>query len=153
VTQDNQSRADFPVYFEGTLTVDQPVYLFAVPADWMHGAVTHLVAARPAKVDPVSFRTTVANVVTNIQKTVPLAGAIACVGNDYLVYWELGPVAPGVKEAASGVPLLQAVLTEWNQSFAPAPTFLPVGLWDEWAGMDVRAGSSFNMQFERRVRP
>jgi hypothetical protein len=29
----------------------------------------------------------------------------------------------------------------------------PMGLWDEWPGMDVRTGSSFNMQFTRQPRP
>jgi len=150
VTQNNQSRADFPVLFSGSLTADQPVYLFENPADWMHGAITHFVAARPSGMDVATFQSSVAKVLTSIQKTVTLDGAIACVGNDYLVYWELGPVAPGAKQSPSGVPQLQAALTGWNQTFTPAPTFLPIGLWDEWSGMDVRAGSSFNLQFKRR---
>jgi hypothetical protein len=150
VTQNNQSRADFPVAFAGALTTDQPVYLFDKPADWMHGAVTHLVAARPARLEVASFLAAAARVLATIKETVPLGGAIACAGADYLVYWELGPLAPGAKQAPSGVPLLQAALTDWSQSFVAAPTFLPIGLWDEWSGMDVRAGSSFNMQFQRR---
>ena len=151
VTQNNQSRADFPVQFAGKLTPDQPVYLFDKPADWMHGAITHFVAARPASMDSPAFFTSVAKVLENIRKTTMLDGAIACVGNDYLVYWELGPVAPGAKQSPTGVPLLQAALTDWNQTFTAAPTFLPIDLWDEWSGMDVRAGSSFNMQFKRQV--
>jgi len=150
VTQNNQSRADFPVPLAGSLTGDQPVYLFDKPADWMHGAVTHLVAARPQGRDVAAFFGDVAKVLASIQKSVALDGAIACVGNDYLVYWELGPAAPGVKQGPSGVPLLQAVLGEWSQIFTAAPTFLPIGLWDEWSGMDVRAGSSFNLRFTRR---
>jgi hypothetical protein len=150
VTQNNQSRADFPVMFGGTLAVDQPVYLFEKPADWMHGAITHLVAARPARLDASSFASTVARAVANIKETVPLDGAIACLGADHLVYWELAPVAPGARQAPSGVPLLQAALTDWSQVFTAAPTFLPIGLWDEWSGMDVRAGSSFNLQFRRQ---
>jgi hypothetical protein len=153
LTQNNQSRADFPVPFAGALTADQPVYLFEKPADWMHGAIAHLVAARPARLDPASFFGGVAKTLANIRETIALDGAIACVGNDYLVYWELGPLAPGAKQGPSGIPLLQAQLTDWSQSFATAPTFLPIGLWDEWSGMDVRAGSSFNMQFKRRGEP
>jgi hypothetical protein len=150
VTQNNQSRADFPVLFAGSLTTDQPVYLFENPADWMHGAVTHFVAARPPGVDVAAFQTGVAKVLAEIQKTVALDGAIACVGSDYLVYWELGPVAPGAKQGPTGITQLQTALTGWNQTFTPAPTFLPVGLWDEWSGMNVCAGSSFNLQFDRR---
>lgn len=58
LTQDNQSRADFPVRFDGALGVDQPVYLYDAPADWMHGAIRHLVAARPPAVDPHRFART-----------------------------------------------------------------------------------------------
>lgn len=150
VTQDNQSRADFPVLFAGSLTADQPVYLFEKPADWMHGAITHFVAARPPGVDVATFHASAAKVLADIQKTVELDGAIGCVGSDYFVYWELGPLAPGAKQSPTGVTLLQPVFTGWNQTFTPAPTFLPIHLWDEWSGMDVRAGSSFNLQFNRR---
>lgn len=149
ITQNNQSRADFPIFFGGSLTADQPVYLFEKPADWMHGSVHHLVAARPKNIDLTTFQSSIAKILSNIQKQVPLEGAIACVGNDYLVYWELGSIASGVKQPPSGISLFQALLTDWNKTFVPAPTFLPIGLWDEWTGMDVRAGSSFNMQFER----
>jgi hypothetical protein len=151
VTQNNQSRADFPVLFSGSLTVDQPVFLFDKPADWMHGGVNHLVAARPANMDPAAFQAAAAEVLSTIQTHALVEGAIACVGNDYLVYWELGLLAPGMPQPPSGIPLLQAVLTDWQQAFSPWPTFLPIGLWDEWAGMDVRAGSSFNMQFNRQA--
>ncbi len=143
------SGADLPTLFAGTLTPEEPVYLFDQPADWMHGVINHLVAARPASMAPAAFQTAIAGILATIQKTVALEGAIACVGNDYLVYWELRSGAPGTPTPPTGVPALQAVLTEWNHVFTPAPTFLPIGLWDEWAGMDVRAGSSFNMQFKR----
>jgi hypothetical protein len=150
VTQNSQSRADFPVFFAGSLVADQPVYLFEKPADWMRGAVTHFVAARPPAMDVAAFHASVAKLLASIQKTVTLDGAITCVGADYLVYWELGPVAPGSKQAPTGVTQLQVALDGWNQTFAPAPTFLPINMWDEWSGMDVRAGSSFNLQFKRR---
>lgn len=150
VTHDNQSRADFPVPLSNPLKADQPVYLFEKSADWMRGTITHFVAARPAKWDVPTFFTNVAKLLATIRKTISLNGAIACVGNDYLVYWELAPIAPGAKQGPSGVPVLQAELTDWNQTFTAAPTFLPISLWDEWSGMDVRAGSSFNMQFKRQ---
>jgi hypothetical protein len=150
LTQNNQSRADFPVPFAGSLVADQPVYLFEKPADWMHGAVAHLVAARPKAVEVPAFLGAAARVLSTIKETIALSGAIACAGTDYLVYWELGPIAPGAQQAPSGIPLLRAALPDWCQSFVAAPTFLPIGLWDEWSGMDVRAGSSFNLQFVRQ---
>ena len=144
------SRADLPVLFTGSLKADQPVYLFDKAVDWMHGTINHLVAARPDNVPATAFPAAIATVLSTIQKQVPLEGAIACIGNDYLVYWELRNAAPGTPTPPSGIPQLQAALTGWSQVFTPEPTFVPVGLWDEWAGMDVRAGNSFNMQFTRR---
>ncbi len=150
LTANSQSRADLPVLFSGSLKADQPVYLFDKAVDWMHGTINHLVAERGANIDPAAFQAGVAKVLSTIQKQLPLDGAIACVGNDYLVYWELRDAEPGTPAPPSGIPQLQAALAGWSQVFTPAPTFVPVGLWDEWAGMDVRAGSSFNMQFTRR---
>ncbi len=147
------SRADFPVLFAGSLTADQPVYLFEAAADWMRGTVRHFIAHRPAQLDAAAFRVAVAASLTKIQKTVALDGALACVGDDYFVYWELGSAAPGVPAPPSGMSILQSMKTDWQYSFVPAPTFVPIGLWDQWAGMDVVSGSSFNMQFTRRPMP
>lgn len=152
VTDNQKSRADFPVLFSGTVSSDQPVFLFNTPADWMHGSINHLVGARPQAQTPDDFHSAVAKALGRIQKEVPLQGAIACVGDDYLVYWELGPAAPGMQHPATGLPIIQPTIS-WNSSLTPSPTFLPVGLWDDWSGMDVRSGSSFNMQFERRSKP
>lgn len=153
VTANNQSRADFPVLFAGSLSVDQPVYLVDQPADWMSGAVNHYMAQRPPATDPPAFRAAMAEALGKIQKTVPLEAAIACAGNDYLVYWELGSAAPGMATPPTGMMLLEQVQVPWQHSFTPAPTFVPVGLWDQWAGMNVVSGSSFNMQFTRREKP
>lgn len=146
------SRADFPILFSGekSLAVDAPVFLFTNNADWMTGSVRHLVAERPRNTDPATFRSGVAAALTQIQALAPqLYGAVACIGNEYLVYWELGALAPGTGNPVSGIPLLQAVATGWQQVFSPAPTYIPIGIYDEWAGMDVRAGNSFNMQYTR----
>jgi hypothetical protein len=146
------SRADFPVLFTDaqSLAVDAPVFLFNKNADWMNGTIRHLVAERPRNMDPQTFKSGIADVLTKIQALTPqLDGAIACIGDEYLVYWELGAIAPGTNNPVSGIALFQPVLTGWKQVLNPAPTFLPIGIYDEWAGMDVRAGSSFNMQFTR----
>ena len=95
ITENQRSRADFPALFTGALAIDQPVCLFDKPADWMHGSVSHLVGARPASQDPDAFRAAVTDALGQIQRAVALDGAIACVGSDYLVYWELGKSAPG----------------------------------------------------------
>jgi hypothetical protein len=144
-----ESRADFPSLFGGTLERNQPVHLFGDAADWMHGTVTHLVASRPDATGPSDFRAEIARVLEQIQREVQIDGAIACVGDDYLLYWELSALARGSVAPRQGIPLVQA-LVDWHHVFTPAPTFLPIGLWDGWPGLDVSSGSSFNMQFERR---
>jgi hypothetical protein len=145
------SKTGFPMLFNDSLTIEQPVYLFNKMADWMHGAVKHLVAARPAKSDPEEFHVMVSKALGDIKKQIALEGAIACVGNDYLVYWELGPNMQADEELPSGIPLLKEVATEWSQTFTPIPTEIPFGLWDDWKGMNVKAGASFNMQFDIRT--
>ncbi len=146
------SRADFPIAYDGasTLSVDQPVFLFNTQVDWMTGAVRHLVAERPRSVDSEKFKMDVSSILNKIKNLSPsLQGAIACIGDDYLVYWELGEIAAGVKTPVSGVEMLQSICSGWNHVFHPAPTYLPISIYDEWPGMDVGAGSSFNMQFNR----
>lgn len=144
------SQAGFPTPFAGSVAADQPVLLFDHPADWMHGAVTHLVAAAPTGMSDADFFAAVAAALGKVQALTGIDGAIACVGAGYLVYWELVTHVPGGQKAPSGVPILQAVCG-WNSTFQPAPTFLPIGIYEPWSGMNVTAGSSFNMQFTRRT--
>ena len=146
------SRADFPVLFSGvsSLNPDAPVFLINKDADWMNGTISHVVAERPRDVDIATFRTNVAAALTKIQNLNPgLDGAIACIGDESLVYWELCSASPGTNTPVTGIPILLPLLTGWNQVFTPSPTFLPIDIYDVWAGMDVQPGSSFNLQFER----
>jgi hypothetical protein len=143
---DPESRADFPVPFEDALASGAPVHLGGDRVDWMLGDVTHLVGARPEGQDAASFRAALADALRQIQRDVALDGAIACAGDDYVVYWELGPRAG----AARGGTDVLAELVDWHEVFTPVPTSVEAGLWDEWPGMEVRSGSSFNMQFERK---
>ena len=103
LTTDGQSRADFPVSVRRNTVPDQPVISFDQPADWMHGPSTHLVAARPAAVDGDVFATS-GRALGEIAASVPLDGAIACIGEDYVTYWELSPSAPGAKQGPVGDP-------------------------------------------------
>jgi hypothetical protein len=138
------SGSQFPVVFAGALASEQPYYLIDQPADWMHGKVTHLLGGRPPGVSPDEFRAKLAPVLSDIQRQGKIAGAVACAGDDYLVYWELA--GPG---GSDGVGALKARL-DWSQVLAPTPTRLTSGLWDPWPGMTIATGTSLNMQFRRR---
>lgn len=138
------SGSQFPVAFAGALASEQPYYLIDQPADWMHGKVTHLVGGRPAEVTPDEFRAKLSAVFSDMQHQGNIEGAVACVGDDYLVYWELaGP------KKSHGVGALKAQL-DWSKILVPSPTRLASGLWDAWPGMPIAAGTSLNMQFQRR---
>ena len=137
-----ESRADFPLPYAGKLQLNTPFYLFDKCVDWMHGEVTHIVAGPPTDVAPWEFAANVTKIITGIQSRAQADGAIVCLGEDYLVYWQLGGASdPGLGELESAV--------GWSTVKRPVPTSLAKGLWDEWPGMTIGPGDSFNMQFKR----
>lgn len=135
------SGADFPTLFAGQLAAEKPVYLIDKATDWMHGPVRHLLGARLAAKTPSEFRATVANALGTIQRS-GIEGAIACAGDDYLVYWEVG-------SARGGIDALAALL-DWSKKIEMTPTTIDAGLWNVWPGMTINPGDGFNMQFQRR---
>jgi hypothetical protein len=135
-----ESRADFPVPFAGRIDPNQPCYLVPRPADWMKGTVRHLAGGRPDGVAPDRFRASVAETLAGAQRGP--AGAIACAGDDYLVYWQLD----GGTETIDAL----TACTGWVHVARADPTILPKGMWEPWPGLDVQAGQSLNLQFERR---
>jgi hypothetical protein len=137
------SHANFPLPFSGELESGQPYHLTAEPADWMHGSVRHLIGGRPEGTSPEEFRRGVGEVLAGADG---LAGAIACVDADYLVYWELGDPAGADSDTLAAL----AEHTGWRHVVTAEPIRLEAGLWDPWPGLEVGAGDSLNMQFERR---
>jgi hypothetical protein len=140
------SGAGFPLMFAGELAVDQPYFLVEDEADWMRGAVRHLIGARPAEVDPGRFRAQIGELLLAAQAS-ELHGAIACAGNDYVVYWELESSSPnGSAERFAAL----AECSAWSHTVASQPTKLDSGLWEDWPGMNIAPGDSLNLQFRRR---
>ncbi len=138
-----ESRGDYPEVFNGQLAVDQPSFLVRTPADWMRGEIKHLIGSRASGETSDAFCAEVAQVVGGLQPGAGIDGAIVCVGPHYLVYWVLGNAADDGTAAL-------ASLCEWSHLAMPRPTVLPAGLWDDWPGMTVASGDSFNMQFRRQ---
>jgi hypothetical protein len=138
-----ESGANFPTLFSGTLASGAPAYLFAQPADWMHGTVEHLIGAPPEGMNLQDFASRVATIMSGIQSRRAATGAIVCVGDSYVVYWQLDA------KDETGLDDLRE-LCSWSLLRTARPTTLPAGLWDEWPGMAIAPGDSFNMQFERR---
>lgn len=153
--KDFKSYSDFPAPFTGSLKFKSPVYLFANDADWMHGKVTHFVGTRPSNMEPNKFQEIISKILTKIQENIKLDGAIACLDENYLVYWELVTKEQGDNDSPTGISLLDEVFTEWKQTFTAKPTSLPKGLWEHWEGMNgndpLPSGSSFNLVFDRET--
>lgn len=137
------SGADFPTLFSGSLVAEKPVYLINKKADWMKGTVRHLFGSRPAAVKPADFRAGIVQVLGGIQKGGGPQGAIACAGDDYLVYWTLDSPSSGDLDAL-------VKLLEWSKLVTCGPAIVEAGLWNDWPGMNIKPGDSFNMQFQRR---
>lgn len=142
-----ESGANFPTLFTGTLTANQPCYLVNHSADWMKGAVTHLVGSRPQTVTPAAFQVQIAAALAAIQANGGIAGAIACAGDDYLVYWVLAGANSAIADASVAA---LTKLVDWRHRAQAVPTTLEYGLWDVWPGMNIVSGDSLNMQFARR---
>jgi hypothetical protein len=142
------SRADFPSRYRGSLSPDAPCYLVGQEVDWMHGTIHHLVGARSASHEPEAFLDILAAAVNGFERMRerPL-GAIICAGTDYVVYWELAVLGGNPSSIFDAL----TTASGWCHTFTAAPETLSHGLWDDWGGLDVKAGDSFNMQFNRRV--
>lgn len=139
------SGAEFPVLFAGELAKDQPYFLVDKPADWMHGNVRQWLVGRPSAQSADDFRAAYAGIIASLQSAGSLDGGVACAGDDYFVFWGLGDAAADASQQ------LAAVAGEgWSHDFTPQPTTVEAGLWDQWPGMTIAAGDSFNMQFKRR---
>ena len=134
------SGADFPTLYAGKLTANDCFYLIDESADWMHGKVKHLVASANS-INQAKYQ----SIIDGIQSRGDVDGAIVCLGDEYIVYWQLnGESDPGFDELAA--------LCDWKGEIKPVDYSFPNGsaLWDNWSGMTVVPGDSFNMQFVRQ---
>ena len=135
-----ESGANFPELFTGKIALNTCYYLINKSTDWMHGNVKHLVA--DASQENLKKYT---SIITGIQQRGQVDGAIVCIGDNYIVYWQLNG------ESDPGFDQLKA-LSDWTMIREPKDYHFPKGsaLWDEWEGMEVSPGDAFNMQFTRR---
>lgn len=142
----SESHAFFPVPFSGNLSSGQPAYFAAGQADWMQGTIRHLIGSRPRDTSAEAFVAQIGATLGDASSPQP-ERAIVCANDDYLTYWELQPT--GEVASASTIDALSACLG-WTQTFEAKPTTLDGALWDEWDGIAVTPGDSFNYQFKRR---
>lgn len=138
-----ESRADAPLLFSGDLIGNTSYYLFENPVDWMHADVNHLVAAPPADMSAETWYRRITTAVAGVQRRAHAEAAIVCATDTYLLYWQVGGASdPGFAELSG--------LGGWNETWQPAITSMDHGLWEDWPGMTVTSGASYNIQWTRR---
>lgn len=133
-----------------TFTAEQPYYLFNNTADWMLGAVRHVVGARPPNISQLDFLASVYQWALAFKTNPPTGvdGALVCAGNDYAVAWvHTKKAAPSFTKVLDSFSKLVAV----QLAVSPRTTELPAGLWNKWDGFDLTAPkySSMNIQLNR----
>jgi hypothetical protein len=145
--QDNISTADFPVLYAGKIVAKQCYYFFPDEVDWMGGAVFHLVGGRPGGTTPAKFLASIQDWATAYQKKRPagVSGAILCATADYVVFWS----CLDRDNSGAGMAALAKLCKVYHHKVAQ-PVSLPAGMFDNFLGLIVKPGDSFNMQFSRR---
>jgi hypothetical protein len=146
-TQQKKSTADFPDLYQGTLQAGQCYYFFPGSIDWMQGTVFHVAGGRPLKTTPATFLSSIQAWATGYQQNNPdtAAGAIICATADYVVFWCCIPNGVG----GTGMAGLTRLCDVYHNK-AARPVALPAGMFDNFLGLVVKPGDSFNMQFTRR---
>ncbi|UCE62166.1 MAG: hypothetical protein JSU63_10740 [Phycisphaerales bacterium] len=142
----NRSMSGFPDPYKGTLVEDEKYHLFNEPVDWQHGVVKTFVGVRERG---NSFHEEVANWLTGVQQNEGPDGAIVSASRNFVVYWEHWSDAKMAKSSR------MSELREWLKPVYEKiiePFELPQRLWDEYVGVEVSGGESFNFQFERGRR-
>ena len=146
-TQNKMSTADFPTLYQGTIAAGQCYYLFADSVDWMQGTVFHLAGGRPSRTAPAAFLSSIQTWATRYQQNNPdrATGAIVCATAEYVVFWTC---VPGGR-SGKGLAALARICDVYHNK-AAQPVTLPAGMFDNFLGLVVKPGDSFNMQFSRR---
>src|SRR5258708_6725116 len=130
------------------LAAEQPYYLLDQPADWMLGAVHHLVGARRPDLAPADFLSQAASGAKSLQQKPPsgVDGILVCCGTDYLAPWvHVKGQSSGLGSALDGLAqLTRTVLPRDAQPLRPE-----TGLWDAWPGLDLLKTPCLNFQFDR----
>jgi len=132
----------------GSVAPEQPYHLVDSPADWMLGAVHHLVGARRQDLAAATFLAEAHAWATAFHAGPPrgVDGALVCCGNDYAVAWVHSPdPSATLGDALAGLAALTVPVLDSEQR----PLELRAGLWDDWPGLDLTTDSCINIQLAR----
>jgi len=142
------SRTGNPIAYPGTVTAEQPYYLFDQPADWMLGTVRHFMGGTPPGQSADTFLQAVTAWTGAYQKapTPQVDGAIICAGTNYVAFWEHAP--PGVPDNGQALASLAKIATPVLSKTAENYV-LPSDFWNQWPGIDLTVHECLNIQLDR----
>lgn len=142
------SLSGFPLFLGlGTVTLDQPYYLFKRPVDWQCGFTQVFVGARPANVTVTDFAAKLTKFLQSLQKRPApgLDGAIACASSNYVVYWEhWNSESQSLQGSISDLPKLatRVLLQPYAKQAVDG------SLTDQYAGLGQVESKSFNITWK-----
>jgi len=141
------SSAAFPKALGKAIEAEQPYYLVERPADWMLGAVRHLIGARPEASSVAEFFAAIYAWADDLRSNLPagIDGGLLCAGENYVVAWLLGCDADALREPMGALAKSCHVwLDSELERYVP-----PADLWDAWPGIELGYPSALNIQLVR----
>jgi len=142
------SLSGFPVMLGSKLALDTPYFLFSDSVDWQGGFAQVYVGARDPAMPVETFSAGIRKFLQTLKKKRPagMDGAIACVSEQYVVYWEhwKNETASLKGRIADLAGLSQRVLLQPH-----APTPIDSSITAHYPGIPSVESRSFNILFPR----
>jgi alkylhydroperoxidase family enzyme len=141
------SRSGFPKILENTFSSDVPYYLIADQMDWQIGTWKVFVGLRLAQQDWRDFHADLHRWLKH-QQARPDGpnGAVVAASNDYVVYWEYWQDKSVMtrSQITTLTTITEAILHNETEHIQ-----IQADLWDNYPGLSLAGGESFNFQFIR----
>jgi hypothetical protein len=136
-----KSTSGFPEFFNHSLSLNKPYYLFQTRVDWKKGIAHLYVGARKKDVDVEDYRTKLESKARNIQRHPGVVdAAILFASVDWIVYWQ--------HSATEGVSIPSfSEVTDSIMSERARSINIPTKFAASFEKLQVSSGDFFNFQF------
>ncbi len=147
-----QSESGFPGALGDRLKFDTPYCLFSDRADWMSGVTRVFVGTRPDGTTSRTFALGLVKFAKGLQQHRPkgLDGAVLHATEGWVLYWEHWTSGAAARKGSRLSTLQQLARPVLSQPYRAMP--IPMKLTARYAGLTVKGGESFNVQFARNGR-
>jgi hypothetical protein len=135
------SDSGFPNLLQGVFELNKPWHLFTNRVDWKTGVVQIYVGVRKDSISVEIYRAAIEVAARSRQEVYEsVDGAVLFAAEDYLIYWQHSPL--GVAGSLSLEAVADSVFKE-----SARQVVVPVRFSEVFAGIPLRGGEFFNMQF------